>query len=223
MKSKIVAMLSVCLITLSTSCLAMTFSQPVKIGSVSDHGIVGGGYQFEGAVSNSGTLYVDKNQKYYKNGTASFGRNSHLIYLHYNDKNYYDKQSIRCYGGKNLNNTFRFTQAYGCDFSQIETDIDITLYMIHEWQFDSRGEKYTMLGRMKDGTFVKYFDTWDISERYFDGKYPHGYFYDKWYCNGSQITIEYAQYGKSGKIKSGEFRFKWDDAAQWFGIEQVVY
>ena len=24
-------------------------------------------------------------------------------------------------------------------------------------------------------------------------------------------------------IRAVEFRFKWDEAAQWFGIEQVVY
>ena len=208
---------------IASNCLAMTFSQPVRVGCVEAYGIVGGGYKIKDAVHNSGTLYESKNEKYYKNGVASFGSGNNLIYLHYNDKNYNDKNSIRSYGGKNLENTFRFTQAYGCDFNQIKTDGDITLYMVHEWQFDFIGEKYVLLGRYKDGTFVKYFDTWEVSEKYFGTKYPPSNFYDKWYCRGDTIIIEYARYNKSVKVKAGEFRFKWDDKAQWFGVEQVVY
>lgn len=206
---------------LSGNVSAMTFSQPVKIGKVSDSGIVGGGYNFEGDVSNTGTK---KNNEYY-DGVVAFGKGEDLIYLHYNNKNFQDKNLKRHYGGKNFNNTFAFTQAYGCDFTQIKTNQNITFYMVHEQQFDIRGEKYVLLGRKSDGTFIKYFDTWAISETYFGKgkKFPPNDFYSGWYCKDDTIVIEYSRYNKTGKIKAGEFRFKWDDAAQWFGIEHIVY
>ena len=44
-----------------------------------------------------------------------------------------------------------------------------------------------------------------------------GFFnYENYFCNGDTVTIKY-------KHKNTEFRFKWDDAAQWFGIEKVTY
>ena len=199
----------------------MQFSQPVKVGSVSDSGIVGGGYNFEGAVSNTGTK---KNNEYY-NGIVAFGKGDDLIYLHYNNKNFNAKDLKRHYGGKNFNNTFLFTQAYCCDFTQIKTNKGVTLYMIYETQFDVRGNKYTLLGRKSDGTFVKYFDTWDISEQYFGKgrKMPTDAFYDNWYCKSDTIVIEYEKFTRPGKIKVGEFRFKWDEKAQWFSVEHVKY
>ena len=38
----------------------------------------------------------------------------------------------------------------------------------------------------------------------------------------SQI-IRYGRYDVNGFVPSGEFRYKWDDSAQWFGVEKVVY
>lgn len=35
-------------------------------------------------------------------------------------------------------------------------------------------------------------------------------------------TIE-VKNNRSDYVIEGEFRFKWDDAAQWFSVEQVVY
>ena len=97
--------------------------------------------------------------------------------------------------------------------------------MVLEQQFDVRGDKYVLLGRKSDGIFVKYFDTWIISETYFgQGKrIPPGAFYSDWYCKGNTVVIEYSKYDKMGKIKIGEFRFKWDEKAQWFSVEQVKY
>lgn len=50
-------------------------------------------------------------------------------------------------------------------------------------------------------------------------------YYKNYYCKEDMIIIEYDNYNPNTKrmYKEGEFRFKWDDAAQWFGIEQVVY
>lgn len=202
------------LVFFSAECFAMTFSQPMKIGVVSDYGVVGGGYEFKNAVNNSGIMYTWQKRKCYKNGVATFGNGGDLIYFHYNN----DKK-IRSYGGKILKNTFELTQAYGCEFTQIKTNEDITFYMVQENDFDINGRKYVLLGRKKDGSFVKYFDTLTVSEKYFGKMYLRPIFYDRWYCEGNTVIIEYA----NRNIKIGEFRFKWDDSAQWFGIEQVVY
>ena len=96
--------------------------------------------------------------------------------------------------------------------------------MVHEWQFDVSGDKYSLLGRKSDGTFVKYFDTWSISEKYFGKRFiPNRGFYDGWHCDRDTIIIEYARFGERGKkIKIGEFRFKWDDKAQWFGVGVLI-
>lgn len=48
--------------------------------------------------------------------------------------------------------------------------------------------------------------------------------YDKPICRNDSIVIVYRRWHWKGMSDpEGEFRFKWDDAAQWFGIEQVVY
>ena len=211
---KKILFLTIMLMFIVANCFAMTFSQPAEIGVVENYGIIGGGYKFKGEVSNTGILYEINKEKYYKNGVVAFGKNEDLIYFHYNNKNYHDKDNIRNYGGKNLNNTFKATQAYGFKINQIKTDSNITFYLVYEWQFDVRGNKFALLGRKKDGTFVKYFDTWSISEKYFGNNYMgNGSFYDNWYCTNDSIIIEYSRYKKE-KIKEGEFRFKWDDAAQ---------
>ena len=46
--------------------------------------------------------------------------------------------------------------------------------------------------------------------------------YDEVRCDGDTIVIEYVA-GRRDTYRKGEFRFKWDEAAQWFSVEQVVY
>lgn len=198
----------------SVDCLAMTFSQPMKIGIVSDHGVVGGGYEFKNAVHNSGIVYDWQKHKCYKSGVATFGNGKDLIYFHYNN----DKK-IRSYGGKNFKNTFPLTQTYGCEFSQIKSNEGITFYMVQENDFDIHGRKYVLLGRKQDGSFVKYFDTSTISEKYFGKKFSRDFHYEECFYDKDTVRIQFKL--KNGT--NGEFRFKWNEVAQWFGIEQVVY
>ena len=48
--------------------------------------------------------------------------------------------------------------------------------------------------------------------------------YNQPVTRGEYIIIPYCRWYWQGKsAPEGEFRLKWDDAAQWFGIEQVVY
>ena len=83
---------------------------------------------------------------------------------------------------------------------------------------------FTIIGRQKNGKFVKYINTVDITNRYF-GCGKHGaspIVYTNLQSVGNTLVVSYAT-GGFPKKTIGEFRFKWDDKAQWFGVEQVAY
>ena len=109
-------------------------------------------------------------------------------------------------------------------------------YLADEWF------RYIIIGKNSQGKWIYYFDTRKIAGRYFDsshfgrGDYSplYGlYFYDPEIKNDT-IIIHYKE-SKDGKyitmgesepgrhIEHGEFRFKWDEKAQWFSVEQVKY
>ena len=181
----------------------MKFSQPVKLGVVtgSDASLIMD--KIEG-----GTSIAD--------GVIKFGSGDDAIYFHQQESS-----PKYLYGGRNLQNTFPFLSAYGCDFTQIKADKNLTLYMIHEWQFDIFGETYVLLGRLSDGSFVKYFDSRDLRKNFFDQVSNRNYapYFSGWRLDGDTVVLEYKRYSGNG----GEFRFKWDDAAQWFSVEQIIY
>ena len=66
MRNKIVMILSLCLIALSSNCFAMTFSQPIKLGSVLLDFGRSGGYMLKGTTSNNGAYYRDNKTRYKK-------------------------------------------------------------------------------------------------------------------------------------------------------------
>lgn len=90
---------------------------------------------------------------------------------------------------------------------------------------------YVLLGRRSDGVFVKYFDMEDINVKYFGlQKSTYGTtkglrspWYRNCHCQDDTIVIEYERFVGKNFCKAGEFRFKWNESAQWFGVEQVVY
>lgn len=61
---------------------------------------------------------------------------------------------------------------------------------------------------------------------YFDGKdaynLPEGVLYKKPTCKGDTIVIQYCRL-RSSDTMEGEIRLKWDEKAQWFGIEKIIY
>ena len=187
----------------------MTFSQPTKLGSAS-------------ATDASFYTYETKGATYNKNGIAKFGDGNDAIW-------FYQRPAATqyCYGGSSLDKTFPFLSAYGCEFTQIKTSSRLILYMVHEWEFDIRGEKYILLGMQSDGKWVKYFDTRDIKKKYFGESTTRNNTpcFVRWQSSGNTITVVYQRVNSNTKrlTDEGEFRFKWDDAAQWFGVEQVVY
>ena len=221
---------------------AMTFSQPVEIGRV--WGTPMGGNVIENATENKGELYRMRNgetipernygNKVYGKGIARFGDNNTAIYFHYNwdyykkDREAYKNNGAK-FGGKDSSNTVALLieEGWGCSISKIPNDKGLTLYLIFHSGCVRGSERYIIFKVMADGKFVKMVDTNPVVESYLglNRMGMRGVYLEKPKIVGDTISISYNEYNKTLKrdVILGEFRFKWDDAAQWFGVEQVVY
>lgn len=210
----------VALLTMTNVVLAMSFSQPVEIGWIG-MSQKGGGFSCKNESSNNGDYYTvyDKNNKNsYGKGVAKFGTGKDSLYVFYDV--YKNKDIIRI-GGQNSNNTVMLNILNDWIY-KIESDEGLTLYPIRFWYGPE--SDWRIVGYQKNGKFVKYVSTVDITEKYFGFDIHNGVSpvqYDVPICKGDTIIIKYRGHIKREVI--GEFRFKWDDAAQWFSVEQVVY
>lgn len=63
----------------------------------------------------------------------------------------------------------------------------------------------------RNGKWVKYFDTADVRK-----KIPHDFYLDNFYTAGDTIILDYKEWQKENHCA---LRYKWDEAAQWFGVE----
>ena len=201
----------------------MQFSQPVKLGmvSISQVGKGAGGYFFLDESNNEGTPkdYHSYYKKYiYSKGIARYGNGEDALYIHYDDK------SGCNVGSKDIKNT----QKVGlfCDVvEKITTSKGITLYSFNN--IYGPLSEFQIVGRQKDGKWVKYIDTDNIVKTYF-GTNEHGYkavdiVFDLT-CRNDTLIMKYKHLrGSRGRNYEGEFRFKWDEAAQWFSVEQIKY
>lgn len=219
-------------------CYAMQFSQIVKIGSVSGNAV--GGFTIEGAQQNDGSIYkwtgVDTKpwDILYEKGVAQYGNKNNALWVYYDCSNvrvreYWDAYSPN-FGNKEKTVMVSLEAGEGASVqvNSINNDAGITMYLLcseMDGKFVSR--RYVVMGYDKTGKFVKYIDTQDIIKNYFGEKNAmmNGIHLEKYYFRRNIFVVEYiaprSSYG--WKSPAGEFRFKWDDAAQWFGVEQVVY
>ena len=218
------------LIIFSSNCFAMTFSQPVKIGGIGFptqapyHG-----YEINGATKNNGESYLEnstliKNPFYtYTKGNAQWGIGNNALYCNY----LWDSKgsgSFIKFGGKN--NYIISTEGQYKRIYRIDTDEGLTVYSIVSI---SGSEHINIIGRQKDGKWVSYIDSVILTHKYFGGKQAYkasdGVHYKTPEIQNDTIIIPYDFSSVNGRsiTTKGEFRFKWDEKAQWFGIEQVVY
>ena len=219
---------------ISSNCFAMTFSQPVEIGEIGI-GVQSpyGGIYIKGASFNNGKYYTKwrEDGKNYDNGMACFGNDTDSLYFHYNydlipwaNKKTNYVESSR-FGDKDKSNTVYVPiGAYG-NILKIKTNERITFYSI---RFEYCVTHLTIIGKRKDGKWIKYIDSKNISKNYFGGKDSYkedgGIMYKQPICQNDEIIVQYYRWHWKGtSVPEGEFRFKWNDSAQWFGIEQVVY
>lgn len=219
---------------IASNCFAMTFSQPVEVGSIS----VGlqspmGGFFIKNASYNDGNYYTKlkkDNKISYGKGIAVFGEGKDALYVHYdydkNGGNFLSFQSTSTkFGDKDVSNTVDIAVGYSGTIHQIKSDSGITFYSI---QYGYKYSSFYIIGKRQDGKWIKYIDSHNVEKMYYKGEVENflGYwekphYTNKVICNGDMITMPYDWLGKE-KIK-GEFRFKWDTAAQWFSVEHVVY
>lgn len=207
---------------MSNTTFAMIFSQPVEVGRIGNFDQCPyRGFEIERFSHNDGTQYIPapdyqyKDKVVYVKGTARFGDGEDALYCNYNFVN--PAQASKKFGGKNQ---YVYTADFFYrDISKITTDKKITLYYL---DYSYKYTYFAVIGRFSDGKWVKFFDSESLNDKYFGkNNLPH---YNKLKCTGNTLIISYKQgYPSKNKENIGEFRFKWDEAAQWFGVEQVIY
>ena len=222
MKKRVLGLIiGVCMLT-GSSCFAMQFSPVEEMGEagVSQAGRSGGGMVIINATHNTGDYYITNaynahNTQSYGKGVATFGDGDDALYMHYN---MYD-HTPTVMGGKNIHNTIQWRFLIGY-ISRIRTDEGITLYAIQNTygpEFD-----YVIIGRRTDGVWVKYLDTREITDRYWSKRKSGApaTAYRNLRTEGDTLVMDYRHWSDQ---ENGEFRFRWDENAQWFGIDKVVY
>ena len=214
--------LTLMLMMIAANCFAMIFSQPQKIGSIGHYRDSYQGMPISGESYNSGKPYPDRRDEYntaktYYVGIARFGDGENALYCSYNWKDRYLK-----FGGKDnyvisLGNELKYIY-------RIDSDEGLTLYVL---LFGG----CNIIGRQKNGQWFSYVDSDVLTDKYFNGKVAanrftsEGVVYkeDKVTVKGDTIIIPYLYRTDQHITTNGELRFKWDDKAQWFGVEKITY
>lgn len=213
----VLSILAVCM----GNALAMKFFQPEELGYISFYMAQNGGAYFQGESNVNGKYRRSSNgadREYYGQGIVKYGSGRYAIYIHYDTTEpYYCNARV---GSKDISNTVEvFVQSD--TVKRIKTDAGITLYVFdyaHSFQ-----RFYTIVGMTPSGKFVKYIDAREIASRYYGEGAKRSIQFHNMMCSGDTIIIPYAFYYGTYIENIGEFRFKWDENAQWFGIEQVLY
>ncbi len=212
----------------SGTCMAMRFSEPEKIGGVGSIGF--GMIGLTNPTHNTGKNFKKTQNglfcKGQSKGVALFGDEKDGIYFHYDTY----KEPALWAGGKDLANTIKVSCYNSDEIHRIKTDQGITLFpILLDGDITS---SFVILGKLRDGTFVKYIDSYIIGENYLGNEDNANYgIYDKdtkeinlnLKVAGDTIIVYYHQAWPRENNNYGEFRFKWDDKAQWFGVEQIIY
>ena len=217
-KNFLVMVIFAVMFLLSENVSAMTFSQPVKIGYIGHYRDPYEGMPISGESYNSGKLYPERKGfegKTYVVGIARFGNGSNALYCSYDCNDRYLK-----FGGQD-----NYVVSLGDGdkkIYRIDSDEGLTLYVLDEVSF------VNIIGRQRDGKWVVYVRGDILTDKYFNGKMAYngweGVQYGKFKVERDTVTIPYSYQLDGGEmIEEGELRFKWDDAAQGFSIEKVVY
>ena len=203
----------------------MQFSQPVYIGKI-EVGIQSpiGGFFIDGAKYNKGnyfTKYRKDNTHSYDKGTAIFGEGKDALYVHYDYEMYIQ------FGDKNISNTVALDVGHMGNIQQIKTNSGITFYYI---SFGYKWGYFYIIGKRQDGKWIKYISSRETLKSYFPElldwghapHYPPVIFknFKNISCQNDTIIVPYTNLSND---LNGEFRFKWDEKAQWFSVEQIKY
>ena len=206
---------------LSENVSAMTFSQPEEIGWIGHYfQSPWEGLPISGESYNSGKPHKENDgtsAKTYEVGIARFGNGDDALYCSYDYKDDYIK-----FGGKDnyvLSTGKGFKEIY-----KIDSDEGLTVYILDTLRFGG----FDIIGRQRNGKWLYYIDSKVMTDKYFNGKFAYiaigGVLYGKVKVKADTIIIPY-WYQLDGGIEqyNGELRFKWDEKAQCFGVEKIVY
>ena len=206
------------LIIFSSNCLAMTFSQPIKIGEISYNAGPNGGVEIIGAtnIKNYSTV---QNPRFYGKGIARFGNS---LYLYFNDEYFRQHftryrteltKKVSRFGGQDIKNSVAiFTLEGKTDIYQVKNDGGIELYLAKTET--GAGGTIQVFGTTKEGKWVKYFDVSDVRKSF---GIPRSNYIDNFFVADDEIILQIAP---GRREQSCEIRYKWDDKAKWFGVEQ---
>lgn len=199
---------------------AMTFSQPVKIGGAVRWNQTGGFMVIDATDNIVEEVFLRNGKAHnFARGVAKFGNETNAVYEHYDTSMNFDTVKV---GDSDKNNTISISATTNSIIYEIVNDSRLDFYMIKTGYDIHEDDGYIILGRNLNGRFVKYFDTYEIRKNFF-GDYTSVAFGDIKFKGDTIIIIYEKQTSNYRYARIGEFRFKWDDAAQWFGVEQVIY
>ena len=246
--TKIVSILLGMIFIISSNAMAMTFSQPIKIGRIY---FPLAGVKNSTIIIENATYKASKSEGSFKGDVGysydrltKFGNVGSDIYIHHNSRYGWKSHPKANFGDKNIKDTIELDISQEVKVFYIKNNSSIKFYILKT--SEGAPSNIVLLGE-KDGQWIKYFDTYTILKQYFGesfhfnswagiavgeksevrvgNRFKHGL-----YCDDCTIIVEYEKnnggkgpvFGKDSN-EYGEFRFKWDDAAQWFGVEKVVY
>lgn len=211
---------------------AMKFSPPIKLGELTLPPM--GYFDLSKATNNQGTPCSEKAYEHlnlYEKGTARFGDGDDALYFHYDAKQWlenpdeYHKDLFSKFGSQDINNTVQVVPGIPTIVWLLKTNSAVTFYMLEHGSAAGFGSGNTLIGRKSDGTFVKYFDTYELKKKYFGCKSRD--LSDEWntfFFQDNTITLRHGEYGRYNAFTpKGEFRFTWNDKIQSFDVEHIVY
>ena len=235
MKKIFVAVVSVLFV--AQTALAMTFQQPVKIGEVIYPPY--GYFEIKGATYHKGSRCSRTDEPYkhalnlYEKGTAQFGTGNDALYFHYDENTKGEdplykggRFSLSRFGSKDINNAVQILPGIPTNIWRVKTNSNRTFFIIEQGSAAGFGICHVVIGKNKDGKWVQFFDTRDVKKQYLGEKAERniGGEWGVFHFAENTIIMKYGKYRRIDVFNAqGEFRFKWDEAAQWFSIEQVVY
>ncbi len=159
---------------------------------------------------------------------ACFGCGRERIYFHYdsrdgmtsyNPDNGYGLMSKS--GNKELINCVDIDVWLPTVINCIETDNDITLFLLSNHDVSGlTGMSYVLIGRITDGSYVKYFDTIEVLKRYYKNKRELKIKDIK--INNDKIVVKYDRINGNKVSVEGELLFKWDDKVKWFSVANMI-
>ena len=217
---KILGMFLATMISAASVVNAMEFSEPIEIGKIAASNQSGGGFWID-ALDNSGTFW--NSGANFDKGIARFDDS---LFCHYN----YSEGLDVNFGSEDFSNTVivpieTYTVGATNSISVIPNDEQIPIYVVYALHNNSH---VTIIGKI-NGQWIKFIDSKDISRKFFGNdsdeyNLMNGIMYQNVFVRGDSIVMIYGRFPTfySDQIE-GEFRFKWDESAQWFSVEQVPY